>query len=92
MQTAKAIMQTPDTDLDRSRSQEMRYKATERKRCGRLKIFLGAAPGVGTTGEMIRAGIAKHREGVDVVVAVRKETEALLKELKAVPGYGAALD
>jgi two-component system, OmpR family, sensor histidine kinase KdpD len=97
MQTAKAIMQTPDTDLDRSRSQEMRYKATERKRRGRLKIFLGAAPGVGTTGEMIRAGIAKHREGVDVVVAVvethgRKETEALLKELKAVPGYGAALD
>ncbi|HMK08899.1 MAG TPA: sensor histidine kinase KdpD, partial [Anaerolineales bacterium] len=90
MQTAKAIMQTPDTDLDRSRSQEMRYKATERKRRGRLKIFLGAAPGVGTTGEMIRAGIAKHREGVDVVVAVvethgRADTELMLKGLEVLP-------
>ena len=97
MQTAKASMQTLDTDLDRSRSPEMRYKSTERKKRGRLKIFLGAAPGVGTTGEMIRAGIAKHREGVDVVVAAvkthgRKETEALLKELEVVPGHGAAFD
>ena len=98
MQTAKAIMmQTSDTDLDRSRSPEMRCKAAERKRRGRLKIFLGAAPGVGTTCEMIRAGITKHRERVDVVVGVvethgRKETEALLKELEAIPGHGAAFD
>ena len=98
MQTAKAIMmQTSDTDLDRNRSPEMRCKAAERKRRGRLKIFLGAAPGVGTTCEMIRAGITKHRERVDVVVGVvethgRKETEALLKELEAIPGHGAAFD
>ena len=98
MQTAKAIMmQTPNTEPYRSRSPEIHYKGAERKRRGRLKIFLGAAPGVGTTGEMIRAGIAQRHEGVDVVVAVvkthgRKETEALLKELEVVPGHGAAFD
>jgi two-component system sensor histidine kinase KdpD len=98
MQTAKAIMtEAADTDLDRSRSPKIHYKGAERKRRGRLKIFLGAAPGVGTTGEMIRAGIAQRHEGVDVVVAVvethgRKETEALLKELEAIPGHGAVFD
>ena len=43
MQTAKAIMsQTSDT-LDRNSSPKMPCKAAERKRRGRLKIFLGAA-------------------------------------------------
>ena len=98
MQTAKAIMmQTSDTDLGRSRPPEMRCKPAERKRRGRLKIFLGAAPGVGTTCEMISAGITKHRERVDVVVGVvethgRKETEALLKELEVIPSQGVAFD
>ena len=57
---------------------------------GRLKIFLGAAPGVGKTYEMLAAAQAKRREGVDVVVGVvethgRKETEALLDGLEVVP-------
>ena len=47
---------------------------------GRLRIFLGAAPGVGKTYEMLLAGRARKAEGVDVVVGVvethgRKETE-----------------
>ena len=98
MQTAKAIMmQRSDTNLDRNSLPKMPCKAAERKRRGRLKIFLGAAPGVGTTCEMIRAGITKHRERVDVVVGVvethgRKEIEALLKELEAIPGHGAAFN
>ena len=51
---------------------------------GRLKIFVGAAPGVGKTYEMLQAAHAKLKEGVDVVVGVvethgRKETEALLR-------------
>ena len=37
---------------------------------GRLKIFLGAAPGVGKTYEMLQAAQAKRREGVDVVIGV----------------------
>ena len=54
----------------------------ERENRGRLKIFLGAAPGVGKTYEMLQSGRAKLAEGVDVVIGVvethgRKETEAL---------------
>jgi two-component system sensor histidine kinase KdpD len=57
---------------------------------GRLKIFLGAAPGVGKTYEMLQTAQAKRREGVDVVVGLvethkRKETEQLLDGLEIVP-------
>ncbi|KQN09441.1 histidine kinase [Sphingobium sp. Leaf26] len=50
---------------------------------GRLKIFLGAAPGVGKTYEMLTDGMQRRKAGIDVVVGVvethgRKETEALL--------------
>jgi two-component system sensor histidine kinase KdpD len=51
---------------------------------GRLKIFLGAAPGVGKTYEMLSEGMSRRRDGVDVVVGVvethgRVETEALTR-------------
>ena len=57
---------------------------------GRLKIFLGAAPGVGKTFEMLETAQAKRRAGVDIVVGVvethgRKETEALLDGLETIP-------
>ena len=57
---------------------------------GRLKIFLGAAPGVGKTYEMLLTAQAKRRDGVDVVVGVvethgRKDTEALVAGLEVVP-------
>jgi two-component system, OmpR family, sensor histidine kinase KdpD len=57
---------------------------------GRLKIFVGAAPGVGKTYEMLQAARAKMKEGVDVLVGVvethgRKETEALLDGLPVLP-------
>ena len=56
---------------------------------GRLKIFLGAAPGVGKTYAMLEEAQAKRREGVDLVVGVaethgRKETEALLQDLEII--------
>ncbi len=62
----------------------------EERRTGRLKIFLGAAPGVGKTYEMLVAAQAKRREGVDVVVGIvethgRIETQALLDGLAIVP-------
>ncbi len=49
---------------------------------GRLKIFLGAAPGVGKTYEMLQDGRQRREAGIDVVIGVvethgRKETEAL---------------
>ncbi|MDB5712417.1 MAG: histidine kinase [Sphingomonas bacterium] len=57
---------------------------------GKLKIFLGAAPGVGKTFEMLSEGAARLREGADVVVAVvethgRAETEALVAPFEIVP-------
>ncbi|GAA0456075.1 hypothetical protein GCM10009095_24670 [Sphingomonas molluscorum] len=57
---------------------------------GRLKIFLGAAPGVGKTYEMLSEGAARRRDGVDVVVAVvethgRAETEALVRGHEVIP-------
>jgi two-component system, OmpR family, sensor histidine kinase KdpD len=62
----------------------------ERGRTGRLKIFVGAAPGVGKTYEMLETARAKLKEGVDVVVGVvethgRKETEALLEGFEILP-------
>ncbi|MBB4153622.1 two-component system sensor histidine kinase KdpD [Sphingomonas jinjuensis] len=57
---------------------------------GRLKIFLGAAPGVGKTFEMLQEAAARRREGVDVVVAIvethgRAETEALTRGCEIIP-------
>jgi two-component system sensor histidine kinase KdpD len=57
---------------------------------GRLKIFLGAAPGVGKTYEMLSEGAARKRDGADVVVGVvethgRAETEALTRSYETVP-------
>src|SRR3982075_2188248 len=62
----------------------------ENDRAGRLKIFLGAAPGVGKTYEMLQSAHARRKAGVDVVVGVvethgRAETEALLEGLEVVP-------
>src|SRR3954464_14620737 len=59
-------------------------------RRGRLKIFLGAAPGVGKTYEMLQTARAKRQDSVDVVVGVvethgRKETQALLDGLEVMP-------
>lgn len=61
------------------------------RRTGRLKIFLGAAPGVGTTCEMLRAGLERRRQHLDVVVAIvdthgGKEAEGLLRQLEVIPG------
>jgi two-component system sensor histidine kinase KdpD len=61
----------------------------EEKR-GRLKIFLGYAPGVGKTYTMLNEAHVLKNRGEDVVVGIaethgRLETEALLKELEVVP-------
>ena len=56
----------------------------------RLKIFLGAAPGVGKTFAMLSAARELKRSGVDVVVGLvethgRAETAALLEGLPVLP-------
>ena len=49
---------------------EGRSTAAKQESRGQLKIFLGAAPGVGKTYEMLLVAQARRREGVDVVVGV----------------------
>ena len=65
-------------------------EAAEKERRGKLKIFLGAAPGVGKTYEMLSAARRRKADGIDVVVGVvethgRAETEAQLAGLEVVP-------
>ena len=57
---------------------------------GRLKVFLGAAPGVGKTYAMLQAAHTQLRQGVKLVAGVvethgRAETEALLAGLPQQP-------
>jgi len=57
---------------------------------GKLKVFLGMAPGVGKTYTMLTAARAQRAEGADVVVGVvethgRAETAALLEGLEVLP-------
>ena len=65
-------------------------EAAEKERRGKHKIFLGAAPGVGKTYEMLSAARRRKAAGIDVVVGVaethgRAETEAQLAGLDVVP-------
>jgi len=62
----------------------------EEGRVGKLRIFVGAAPGVGKTYEMLLQARARKKDGYDIVIGVvethgRKETEALLEGLEVVP-------
>ena len=71
---------SPKQLLELARKQEL----------GKLKVFLGAAPGVGKTFAMLSAARAQKTEGVDVVVGVvethgRKETAGLLEGLEVLP-------
>ncbi len=79
-------MKRPDPEelLGRAVSEE------ERQCQGKLKIFFGAAPGVGKTYAMLEAAQRRREEGVDIVAGVvethgRKETEALLAGLEILP-------
>ena len=56
----------------------------------RLRIYIGAAPGVGKTYSMIEDAHALRREGVDVVIGLvethgRAETQAKLGDLEVIP-------
>jgi two-component system, OmpR family, sensor histidine kinase KdpD len=79
-------------DSDQRPSPEALLEAARReeRRSGRLKIFVGAAPGVGKTYEMLQQARARKQDGYDIVVGVvethgRKETQALLDGLEIIP-------
>src|SRR6266516_1745074 len=80
-------------DSDQRPSPEALLEAARReeRQSGRLKIFVGAAPGVGKTYEMLQQARARKRDGYDIVVVGvvethgRAETQALLEGLEVVP-------
>ena len=79
-------------DRDQRPSPEALLEAARKEegRIGKLRIFVGAAPGVGKTYEMLLQARARKADGYDVLVGVvethgRKETEALLEGLEIVP-------
>jgi len=85
-------MADQDRYSDHRPSPEALLEAARREEghSGKLKIFVGAAPGVGKTYEMLQAARARKRDGADVVVGAveahgRKETEALLEGLEVIP-------
>src|SRR3989442_5058721 len=74
----------PDALLARAKEDEAR------QRRGKLKVFFGAAAGVGKTYAMLEAAREQREDGVDVVVGYvethgRVETEALLQGLEVLP-------
>jgi two-component system sensor histidine kinase KdpD len=79
---------TPNPNL--RPSPEAFLTAAQQDGCGRLKIFLGAAPGVGKTYTMLAAAHVRQHEGINVAIGIiethgRPETEALLQGLEIVP-------
>jgi two-component system sensor histidine kinase KdpD len=74
----------PDELLARVREEEARRAQ------GKLRVFFGAAPGVGKTYAMLEAARARRAESVDVVVGWvethgRAETDVLLEGLELLP-------
>src|SRR5258708_25167867 len=79
-------------DSDQRPSPEALLEAARREegRVGKLRIFVGAAPGVGKTYERLQQARARKRDGYDIVAGVvethgRKETQTLLEGFEVVP-------
>lgn len=79
-----------DFDHDKRPSPDALLAQSAKEGRGRLKIFLGAAPGVGKTYEMLQQGRRRRLDGVDTVIGVvethgRVETDLLTKGFEAIP-------
>ncbi|HEX3441278.1 MAG TPA: sensor histidine kinase KdpD [Pseudolabrys sp.] len=79
-------------DPEQRPSPEALLEAARREdgHAGKLRIFVGAAPGVGKTYTMLETARARKKDGDDIIVGVvethgRKETEALLDGLEVIP-------
>ena len=75
---------SPEQLLQRAEEEERQEKS------GKLKIYLGAAPGVGKTHEMLHDALEKRAHGLDVIVGIaeshgRQDIERLLKNFEILP-------
>lgn len=72
------------------RTKPLELDAGRAPRRGKLRIYLGAAPGVGKTFAMLDEGWRRARRGTDVIVGYvethgRARTEAQLRDLEVMP-------
>lgn len=80
----------PNQRLDPEQLLQRAQKEERQKTRGKLKIYLGAAPGVGKTYEMLHDALDKRAKGLDVVVGIaeshgREEINQLLKNFEILP-------
>ena len=78
------------TNGDRRPSPESLLAQLKESERARLRVYIGAAPGVGKTFQMLEDAHQLKRQGVDIVIAViethgRAETAALIDGLERVP-------
>jgi two-component system sensor histidine kinase KdpD len=82
--TSDSVRPTPEQLLEQVEREE------RNRRRGRLKVFLGYAPGVGKSEEMFDEGRRRRERGEDVVVGARqvessRDVEGILAQLEVVP-------
>ena len=78
------------TDITQRASPDALLALAKKEGRGRLKIFLGAAPGVGKTYAMLTSGRSEKSGGRDVVAGLiethgRRETEQLIEGFEILP-------
>src|SRR5258708_25788840 len=71
-------------------SRESRLAKVKEGKRARLRVYIGAAPGVGKTYQMLADAHLLKKQGADIVVAVvethgREDTKAMIGELECVP-------
>jgi two-component system sensor histidine kinase KdpD len=74
----------PEKLLDKAKAEALKAQQ------GKLKIYLGAAPGVGKTYTMLHDAIQEHNKGLDVVIGIveshgRQEINNLCQQLESLP-------
>ncbi len=62
----------------------------ETPQLGKLRVYIGAAPGVGKTYHMLNDALIKRKQGLDVVIGLvephgRKETAEQIRDLEIIP-------
>jgi two-component system, OmpR family, sensor histidine kinase KdpD len=83
-------MSEPDSPIDPRPAPEDFLRLIQQQNRGKLKVYLGSAPGVGKTYEMLIEGNRLLKRGVDVVIGYleahdRSETQAQIGILETVP-------
>jgi len=79
-----------DSDVSSRPSADDFLNIIRRQQLGKLKIYIGACPGVGKTYQMLTEGNRLKTRGVDVVIGyvephARPDTTAQIKDLEIVP-------